>query len=674
MRLTTASLLLIATVLTAEEAVTLGSIEVNGHRQNILGKSLSASEGIVGSKEIEQRPLLRTGEVLEFIPGMVVTQHSGTGKANQYFLRGFNLDHGTDFATYLEGMPLNMRTHGHGQGYTDLNFIIPETIESIRYSKGSYSADSGDFSAAGSAHFSLKNNSESEVILTYGEYNYLRAVGIVSEELGNGKFYGALEYNSYDGPWSDINEDINKISTLLRYTTSLGAYSANFTLMAYDNSWNAADQIPQRAVNAGLIDTYGSIDEDAGGESSRYSLSASLKGNGLKANIYAVTYDMDLISNFTYLLEDPINGDEFEQVDKRSIYGMDADYMLEEEINDIYVMQNFGTQFRYDDISEVGLYHTDGAQRLGTIRDDSVKEASLALYSQTQAMLSDALTLTLGLRYDHYFVDVDAQLEANSGKDDAGIFSPKLNLIYELSNSFETYLSAGDGFHSNDARGATISIDPLSSEAANKVDMLVKTRGGELGFRYYDKDAMHLSLALWALDIDSELLYVGDAGTTEANRASRRYGVELSAYYWINDSFSADLELAYNHARFKEDDTEEGNYIEGSLPFVAAAGISYAAQSGVFGSLRMRHFGKRTLDSDNKERSDPSTLLNASAGYKFKNFKLWMEILNILDSKDHDIDYFYASRLDGEAADGVEDLHYHPLEPRMIRGGISYSF
>ena len=667
-------LLFFTTALIAAETVTLDSVEISGHRQNILGESLSASEGIVGEKEIEQRPLLRTGEVLEFVPGMVVTQHSGTGKANQYFLRGFNLDHGTDFATYLDGMPLNMRTHGHGQGYTDLNFIIPETIETIEYAKGSYRADSGNFSAAGSAHFSLKKRAQNEVFLTYGEYNYLRAVGIVSEDVGGGHFYGAVEHNSYDGAWSGINEDIKKISTLFRYTTTLGDYIAGVTLMAYDNSWNAADQIPLRAVKLGLIDTYGSIDTDAGGESSRYSISASLEGNGLKANIYAVNYDMDLISDFTYALEDPVNGDEFEQVDKRNIYGLNIEYMLESKISDIYLMQSFGTEFRYDDIKEVGLYHTVGGNRLGMVRDDSVKEASGAFYWQGQGMLSDALTLTLGLRYDHYFVDVDAQLKSNSGNDDAGILSPKLNLIYELNNKLETYISAGSGFHSNDARGATINIDPLSGNLANQVDLLVKTNGAEIGVRYYDKDSMHLSLALWVLDIDSELLYVGDAGTTEANRASRRYGVEFSGYYWFNNNFSADLELAYSHSRFKEDDIQEGNYIEGSLPIVAAAGISYSQKKGIFGSLRMRHFGKRTLDSKNEKRSDPSTIFNASAGYKFKKLKLWVELLNIFDSKDHDIDYYYTSRLNGEPSGGVEDLHYHPLEPRMVRGGVSYTF
>lgn len=668
--------LLIAPALWAADGneTTLEAFEVVGHRQNLLGESLSASEGIVGAQEIEQRPLLRTGEMLEFVPGMVVTQHSGTGKANQYFLRGFNLDHGTDFATWLDGMPLNMRTHGHGQGYTDLNFIIPETVETITYAKGSYRADSGDFSAAGSAHFSLKNVSQSELLFTYGEYNYLRGVGIASVDTGAGYVYGAVERNEYDGPWSDIDEKITKTSALLRYSFPLGDFDGSVTLMAYDNGWNAADQIPRRAVTSGLIDTYGSLDNDAGGESNRYSLSASLQGNGFETYLYAVRYDLDLFSDFTYYLDDSVNGDEFEQVDKRSIFGGDARYGFAHDLGGVRWHQHIGTQLRYDDIDEVGLYHTAARRRLAAVRSDAVKEGSAGVYWQGQGMLNDALTLTLGLRYDHYFVDVDAQLASNGGTADGGILSPKFNLIYALNDDWETYLSAGEGFHSNDARGATIVIDPASGEAATPVDLLVKTRGGEIGVRYYDAEAIHLSLALWALDIDSELLYVGDAGTTEANRASRRYGAEFSGYYWIGEALSADLELAFSHARFKEDDAEEGDYIEGSLPFVAAAGLTYAPAQGVFGALRMRHFGARTLDGTNDHRSDPSTLFNASLGYQIGGWKVWLEMLNVFDSDDHDIDYYYASRLQGEADEGVEDLHYHPLEPRMVRGGIAYRF
>lgn len=675
MRLISAVLLVGSVVLAGENNVTrLGVIEVAGHRQSLLGETLSASEGVVGAEEIEQRPLLRTGEILEFVPGMVVTQHSGTGKANQYFLRGFNLDHGTDFATYLDGMPLNMRTHGHGQGYTDLNFIIPETIEYIQYAKGSYSAKSGDFSAAGSAHIALKKRPKSELLLSVGEYNYVRAVAIASTDVGSGHLYAAVERNTYDGPWSDIDEDIGKTSAVVRYSSSLGDYATTITLMAYDNSWNSADQIPERAVKSGMIDTFGSIDTDAGGSTSRYSLSGSLTGNDLELSAYAIRYELDLISDFTYYLDDPVNGDEFEQVDNRWIYGGEAAYLIESDLGGIPWQQRLGMQVRYDDIGQVGLYHTQARKRLSTVREDAVKEASTGVYWQARGEVAPNLLMTLGIRYDYYYADVNAQLEANSGTARAGIASPKFNLTYTLNDAWETYLSAGEGFHSNDVRGATISVDPSSGDPAKPVDLLVKTRGGEIGARYYDADAMHLSLALWMLDIDSELLYVGDAGTTEPNRGSRRYGVELSGYYWIGDALSADLELALTQARFKENAEDEGKYIEGSLPFVAAAGVTYAPAQGVFGSLRMRHFGARTLDSYDEQRSNPSTLFNLSIGYRYRGWTGGLEIMNLFDSRDHDIDYYYTSRLQGEASEGIDDVHFHPLEPRMVRGSVSYTF
>lgn len=383
--------------------------------------------------------------------------------------------------------------------------------------------------------------------------------------------------------------------------------------MAYDNGWNAADQIPRRAVTSGLIDTYGSLDNDAGGESNRYSLSASLQGNGFETHLYAVRYGLDLFSDFTYYLDDSVNGDEFEQVDKRSIFGGDARYGFAHDLGGVRWHQHIGTQLRYDDIDEVGLYHTAARRRLAAVRSDAVKEGSAGFYWQGRGMLNDALTLTgAALRSLFRRCGCAACFQWRHGR--RGILSPKFNLIYALNDDWETYLSAGEGFHSSDARGATIAIDPASGEAATPVDLLVKTRGGEIGVRYYDAEAIHLSLALWALDIDSELLYVGDAGTTEANRASRRYGAEFSGYYWIGEALGADLELAFSHARFKEDDAEEGDYIEGSLPFVAAAGLTYAPAQGVFGALRMRHFGARTLDGTNDHRSDPFDPFQCVAG------------------------------------------------------------
>lgn len=643
----------------------LEEVNVSGRRLSLLGEAVSASEGIVGAKDIAVRPLLRTGEVLELVPGMVVTQHSGSGKANQYFLRGTNLDHGTDFSTFVDGMPVNMRSHGHGQGYTDLNFLIPELVNSISFKKGPYYADVGDFSGVGNAAINTQRRLErSGLALTLGEDNYQRVLAMGDAELGAGTVLYALENQYYDGPWTDIDEDIEKLNGLLRYTVDHWGGELSVAAMIYDNRWNSADQIPQRAVSQGVIDQYGSLDTDVGGESSRYSLSAQWQNQQTSVNVYVIDYELQLFSNFTYLLDDPINGDEFEQYDSRRIWGGEWRQALSAGGP---FQQQVGLQWRYDDIDDVGLYRSAARQRLSTVREDRIEESSLGLFWQGDLALTDNLSATAGLRYDHYEFDVDSDRPANSGTDSDGIGSAKLTVAYRINANLESYVGYGQSFHSNDARGTTISVDPVDGSAVDSVDPLVRSHGGEMGLRFFTDNGVSASLALWTLDIDSELLFVGDAGNTEASRASERRGVEITLYYPIAPDWTADLEYAYTRARFSEDAPGEGDYIEGSLPEVVSAGLSYSGDTDWYGSLRVRHFGERTLDSFNDVKSDPSTLVNAKVGHRWSQLDLSLEVLNLLDSDDHDIDYFYASRLAGEPAGGVEDIHFHPLEPRTVR-------
>lgn len=653
----------------------LEQIIIKGRQTDLLGQASSASEGVVGNAEISDRPILRTGEVLEFIPGMVVTQHSGSGKANQYFLRGFNLDHGTDFSTFIDGMPVNMRSHGHGQGYTDLSFIMPELISQIDYQKGAYHADSGDFSAAGSARFSLQNRTATEVSLGLGQDNYRRLLAKGSSKQGQGDLVLAGELQQYDGPWTDVKEDVDKLNMLARYSQPLASGQLAVTLMAYDNSWQGADQIPGRVVSSGELDRLGSLDTTVGGQSSRYSLSTNWHSDAWQLSAYIIEANMDLWSNFTYFLEDPINGDQFEQVDKRWIYGGQLSHHWHQRLGQFEVEHNLGVQLRYDDIGEVGLYNTRARQRLNTVRSDKVQQGSVGLFSQSDIQLSNDWTAHLGLRYDYVDVAVDSALStANSGGASDDIWSLKAGLSYQISANWQGYINAGQGFHSNDARGATTVADPLSLDPLEPVDLLVRSDGAELGLRFFDYTAFNASVALWYLQMDSELLYVGDAGNNEPSRASRRYGVELAAYYWLGNNWSLDAELAVTRSRFTESEAGEGNYIDGSLPFVASMGLIYKADTPWQASLRLRHFGKRTLDSFNEQRSASTTLLNAGYQYNWQQWTFGLDVLNLLDSNDNDIDYFYASRLPGEPAEGVEDRHSHPLEPRTLRAKVTYRF
>ena len=473
----------------ADDLDKIERLEVRGRQINTLGHSTSASEGIVGAAEIESRPLLRTGEILEFVPGMIVTQHSGSGKANQYFLRGFNLDHGTDFNTRVEGMPVNMRTHGHGQGYTDLNFLIPELLGEIRYAKGAYYPEVADFSGAGAAQILLADElAYRQVGVTLGEYGYQRLVATQDMKTEAGRFILGTELQAYDGPWSDIKEDVSKINVVGRYLTKLNGGDFSLTMMAYDNSWNSADQIPARAVESGLIDFYGSLDTDVGGEASRYSISANYDAGNWQANAYAIRSTMDLFSNFTYFLNDPINGDEFEQVDERTIWGGDIKRDWQMSLAGTQINYSLGADVRYDDIGAVGLYNTKARERLSTVRLDEVQELSTGLFGKLEWLPADQWRLNLGLRYDYFDVQVDSDNPLNSGDASDGMLSLKAGASYLVNDNLELYMNAGQGLHSNDARGATIKVDPVTGDPVEKVDLLVRSNGGEFGVKYYDRD------------------------------------------------------------------------------------------------------------------------------------------------------------------------------------------
>ena len=665
----------------AEESVpddgsdTLQTVVVIGRQRNLVGEAISASEGEIGPEEIAARPMVRTGDLMEFVPGLVATQHSGSGKANQYFLRGFNLDHGTDFSTSVDAMPVNMRTQGHGQGYTDLNFLIPETLQSLSYRKGTYYADVGDFSSAGSAKFSIADRlPEGLAELTVGRFGYGRSVVMDSFNAGGGDLLLAGELQTYDGPWTDINEDVRKKNFLARYSKDVGGGLAHVTFMGYDNQWNSPDQIPDRAVRAGLISEYGSIDTTLGGKSSRYSVSGGWQGAAMggdfNANAYVIDYDFNLWSNFTYFLDDPVRGDQFEQVDQRRIYGFDVSQQWGDRDGSRW---RVGTQGRYDDIGQVGLFRTERRVRNAAIRDDSVNEDSIGLYVANETRWSDTVRSYVGVRYDRYRFDVQAIEAENSGSTSDSTPSTKASLIWHPTDPLEFYLSWGQGFHSNDARGTTLRVDPVTGAPADKVDPLVDSVGSELGTRLHFSDRLNATLAIWQLSLDSELLFVGDAGNTEASRPSHREGAELGLYWYPSDRITAELETSYTRSNFRDRDSA-GDHIPGAIPFVASASVQMDFDAGWYATARVRHFGPYPLIEDNSVKSDGSTVLNFRVGKRWQQFGVSLDLLNALDSRDHDIDYFYASRLAGEPEDGIEDNHYHPLEPRSVRLTARWNF
>ncbi|HEY6820941.1 MAG TPA: TonB-dependent receptor [Burkholderiales bacterium] len=645
-------------------------IVVTPDQEGLVGQADAASQGTVEDQQLENRPLLRPAEMLEVIPGVVVTQHSGSGKANQYFLRGFNLDHGTDFAVHVDGMPINLPSHGHGQGYADLNFLIPELVEHIHYRKGPYYADEGDFSAAGAAHVHLKRSLRASFAeLTTGSYGYRRGLFGAQREVEGGNLLGALEFNQADGPWQNP-EGLRKLNGVLRYAQGDDDNGLSVTGMAYANRWNATDQIPLRAVESGRLDRFGAVDATDGGRASRYSLSAqwakSDGGSATRASAYVVHSRLDLFSNFTYFLNDPANGDQIEQVDRRTVSGAELSHTWHTTSAGRDFEHTAGLQLRNDDIPEVGLHNTVARQRIATVRNDSVRQTSASLYYANSVAWTPWLRSLLGLRGDQYRFRVASDNPLNSGTTTAGLLSPKFGLVLGPWSEVEYFVNYGYGFHSNDARGTTITVDPASGAPAARVTPLVRAKGGELGARAAPFKGVQTSLSLWRLDIDSELLFTGDAGTTQASRPSRREGVEWANYFKATRSIVADFDITLSRSRFKDSDPA-GPYIPGSPDRTVSAGVTY--EEGPWsGGLRLRYFGPRPLIENNSERSGASSLLNAKLGYApTKEIKLRIDVLNLLNRKVDDITYLYTSRLAGEPLGGVADKHFHPVEPRTLR-------
>ena len=655
----------------------LEEIIVNGKLEHLSGAPTSASVGVVTAEQLELRPVLRTGELLEVVPGLIVTQHSGDGKANQYFLRGFNLDHGTDLATSVDGVPVNMRTHAHGQGYTDVGFVIPELVSSIEYRKGTYYAEYGDFSAAGAVDMRYRDSVPKPVAtLELGDNDYRRALLVGSAEALGGTWLVALERATNDGPWT-LDEDLRRTNAVLRYSQKSDASHFSVTAQGYDSEWRSTDQIPLRAVRDGSLDRFGFIDPTDGGESHRYSLSADWtleqERTQWRAQAYAIDYRLDLFSNFTYAT-DADNGDQFEQFDDRRIYGGQFSWTRAFTLGGRAQELSVGFQSRIDDIGRVALYRTQVRERLDTVRSDSVTETSYALYSTLTTQWAPKVRTAIGVRADDYEFDVDSQLALNSGKRSDTQVSPKASLVLGPWRETEFFFNAGTGFHSNDARGTTARVDPSDGVTPlDRVDPLVEARAAEVGLRTALLPNAQVSLSLWQLKLDSELVYVGDEGVTEASRASRRRGVEIGAIWNPVSWLIVDADYAWSRARFSESDPA-GNRIPNAVDSVASVGVAVDLPGGWFGGARFRHFGSAPLIEDGSVRSNPTTLVNLEVGYRIAGrYKLSASVFNLFDAKDNDITYYYASQLQGEP-EPVDDIHFHPVEPRTLRVSASVEF
>ena len=656
----------------------LSDVEVIG-QPDAIGNRTSASQGVMAGAQLQAQALARPADVLEQIPGMVVTQHSGDGKANQYFLRGINLDHGSDFATTVNGVPVNMPSHAHGQGYSDLNFLLPELLQRVNYSKGPYLAEQGDFSSAGSADFVYRTRLAQPLVdLTVGQYGYRRALSAGSAQVGDDlHLLGAVEMLNHDGPWR-VAEGLRKRNALLTLSGGSGAHGWSTSLMLYNARWTSTDQVPQRLIDAGsyqgqAFGRFDALDASDGASTSRNSWSGEWHDRNAQEatqlSWYAMRYDLDLYSNFTYQTASNGNGnsDQFAQRDQRTVYGGKASraWVMDAQ-STTPTVNTLGLQVRQD-LIRVGLF--DSAQRRLTlpVRDDLVRQQQVGIYGQNDTHWLDTVRTVLGLRVDQYTAHVDSRLQAeNSGVSSSVKASPKLSLILGPWAQTEVFVNTGRGFHSNDARGTTARVDPRTGAGVEPVPGLVSSRGEEVGLRTQATTHWQTALSLWRLRFDSELVYLGDTGTTEASRPSQRKGLEWSNHWSPSDSFWLDASMAWTQPRYS-DASPEGNAIPNAVHKVAHLTATVRQLGPWSASWGLRYIGPAALSPDARVLSGSNISSNLRVTRRMNtNMDVSLDVLNVANRKNNDIQYLYASQVATEAVP-VTDSHVHPSEPRSFR-------
>ena len=664
---------------------------------------LAASARTVRDSDLRARRIDRPADLLRVTPGLVVVQHAGGGKASQYFLRGFDADHGTDVAFSVDGIPVNMVSHGHGQGYADPGFIIPELVERMEITKGPHGLEGGDFASAGAVELSTRESGESFLSLGGGSWGQLRAVGMVAPDLG-GPMQPLLagELVRSDGPF-EHPERYRKHNLHGKLTGDLGPRS-NLSLAASTSaaSWNASGQLPARAVDSGAVGFYGALDPTEGGATSRHNLSASFRlrptvDDELTASAYLSFHDFTLYSNFTFLADDPVNGDQIEQRDSRVVSGARARYRWVSERAGVRWTSTLGGSARQDNIDNA-LLRSRARERLARVVDAEIRQSSLGLFAGEEAQLSSWLRVHAGLRVDQVsfavqdrLEDLAAQGNATSGIRSATQLSPRAGAVFSPVGAVELFLNYGHGFHSNDARGVV--------RAAGPVDPLTRSVGYELGLRTRLADRrLELGLAAWGLDLESETLWVGDAGTTESSGATRRVGLDLDARLAIRPWLLADLDVTLARARFRQD-AGNGQAVPLAPRMTITAGLSALHPRGLRGSLRLLHVSQRPATEDGFLKAEGFTLLDLSAAWRWRAFELGLGLENLLDRRYRAAQFATVTRLAGEpgtsappppgacpagtraAIDeaagnfrGCEDLSFSPGNPFGIRVSGTFYF
>ena len=632
----------------------LQEVVVFGRGERLIGRAEAASEGTIGGADLAVRPLLRVAELLEAVPGLIAAQHSGSGKANQYFLRGFNLDHGTDFTTLVDDVPLNLRSHGHGQGYLDVNGLIPEIIDRIDYRKGPYRADLGDFALAGAALMRTLNQLPAPFVAAEtGQYGWQRLAAGTNLDLGAGELMLIGQWKGYDGPWEQP-ENLRHFSSFSKYSQGTELGTLQLSLSTYAATWQPTEQIPERAIGTAVCaNEYCALDTSATGQTNRYIATARLLGPDWRAMLYTQFYDWDMYSDPTYDYQ-------IHQWDRRFTHGGRYEKHFE---TGPALQWTVGTEGRYDQISKLQVDHTQARAFIGHVSAHEASEGSLAGYAEATYTPTPSLRLLGGLRADSYHFSATATDAAFlSGSKSAQLVSPKLGLAWTLTPQIEAYANWGRGFHSNDARGVT-AADPL-------VPGLIAGTGKEIGTRY-QQGPFTLTATYWWLDVGSELHFVGDSNSVEPGPASRRRGYELVGF-WRPQPWLA-IDGVWTTSRARYDAPAPDNHIAGAVESAGELGVA-AIQGAWEASLRVRHLGPYPLLEDNSQRSEAENVINIRGAWKAEHLTVYAEVLNVLGSAGTDVVYFYETQVPGLDTAPTAGRVSRAEEPRTLRVGVKYAF
>ena len=638
----------------------------------VIQPKLSAMN-VISKIDLETTPVNSSQEILRKVPGLFIGQHAGGGKAEQIFLRGFDIDHGTDITISVDGMPVNMVSHAHGQGYADLHFIIPETVEKIDFGKGTYYANKGDFATAGYVAFQTKDKIEkSSIGLEVGQFNTMRTVGLFNL-LANQKTqnaYIATEFYITDGPF-DSPQNFNRFNVFGKYNVQLDN-SSKLTLQAsrFSSRWDASGQIPNRLVENGTISRFGAVDDTEGGNTSRTNFNASLsksidENTFLKANAFYSNYQFELYSNFTFFLEDPINGDQIKQKENRDIYGMNTELNKKTKINDTDVLLQIGAGFRADATKDTELSHTLNRRTvLENIKLGDIDESNLFSYLNSEFTFGK-LMINPAIRLDYFKFNYQDKLTTDykTQSESKVKFSPKLNFIYSQNNNLQFFVKSGMGFHSNDTR--------VVVQNSGK-QILPTAIGTDIGTIWKPFPKLIVNSALWYLFLEQEFVYVGDAGIIEPSGKSKRMGADLGLRYQLNDWLYFDADANYTYAR-SIDEPKGQNYIPLAPDFTTTGGLSFQKVNGFSGGMRYRYLKNRPANEDNSIVAKGYFVSDLNLNYQYKKINFGVSVENIFNTEWNETQFATESRLQNEL-ESVEEIHFTPGTPFFMKGKITYTF